>query len=478
MLRQSLASGRKRPLLQMPTGAGKTLTAAHVIDGALRKGKRVTFTVPALSLVDQTVQAFWDEGIRDIGVMQADHAMTDGSRRVQVASVQTLARRLRPETDLVIVDEAHRVFDIIPKWMAELPTVPFIGLSATPWARGLGKQFDDLLVPTTTAELISLGFLSPFRVYAPSKPDLSAVRTVAGDYREDDLSAAMTPLTADVVSTWLTQGERRPTLCFAVDRAHAKHLQTQFESAGVRTGYVDAFTPKEEREQVRKAFHARDIDVVCNVGVLTTGVDWDVRCIILARPTQSEMLYVQIIGRGLRTAEGKADCLILDHSDTTMRLGFVTDIHHDALDLGKPKPKRDPKERDQPKARTCSECSFVLAPKQKTCPACGHASVWKGQAVDTEEGELVELDDARRAKANKEAGWPEKIAFMAQLARHAEETNKSPGWVANSYRERWGVWPNDSRLRSVAPAQHRDPAVAQWIKAKAIRFAKRRERVA
>ena len=69
---------------------------------------------------------------------------------------------------------------------------------------------------------------------------------------------------------------------------------------------------------------------------MTTGVDLDVRCIILARPTKSEILYTQIVGRGLRTAEGKQDCLILDHSDTTLRLGFVTDIHHEHLDDGRP----------------------------------------------------------------------------------------------------------------------------------------------
>jgi Helicase conserved C-terminal domain len=91
--------------------------------------------------------------------------------------------------------------------------------------------------------------------------------------------------------------------------------------AGVSAGYIDAYTPSAERKQIERQFHAGEITVVCNVGCLTTGADWDVRCIILARPTKSEMLFVQIIGRGLRTATGKLDCLILDHSDTHARLG-------------------------------------------------------------------------------------------------------------------------------------------------------------
>lgn len=316
LLRHSLGSGRRRPLLQAPTGAGKTLLAAAIVEGALSKGNRVIFVVPALSLVDQTVEAFEAEGLRafDIGVMQADHPRTNPACPVQVASVQTLQRRRIPESDVVVIDEAHRLFELYGRWMGDpaWARTPFIGLSATPWTRGLGRYYDDLLVAATTAELIEAGYLAPFRVFAPSHPDLSEVRTVAGDYHEGDLGEAMNrpPLVADLVETWLRRGEQRSTLCFAVDRAHAKHLQVKFEEAGVPTGYVDAYTEPGERALIRDRFHAGELRVVCNVGCLTTGVDWDVRCIILARPTKSEMLFCQIIGRGLRTADGKQDCLL------------------------------------------------------------------------------------------------------------------------------------------------------------------------
>jgi superfamily II DNA or RNA helicase len=168
MLRQSLGSGKRRPVLQAPTGFGKTRLAAAVVERALAKQKRVIFTVPALSLVDQTVKAFWDDGVRDVGVIQGTNVMTDWSRPVQVASVQTLQRRPIPEADVVLIDECHRWFDFYAKWMADpaWQSRPFIGLSATPWTQGLGRYFDDLIIAATTQDLISEGYLSPFRVCA------------------------------------------------------------------------------------------------------------------------------------------------------------------------------------------------------------------------------------------------------------------------------------------------------------------------
>lgn len=477
-LRRALAAGSKRPMLQAPTGAGKTVLAAAIIDLARAKRNRVIFTVPAISLIDQTVREFYAEGIRDVGVIQANHPMTDPSKPVQIASLDTLRRRWIPESQLVIVDEAHRKSTFLEDWMSrdEWLSVPFIGLSATPWTKGLGRLYDRLIVAARTGELIEQGFLSPFRVFAPTHPDLSKVRTVAGDYHEGDLSGVMSEktLTADIVRTWLEKGEGRPTLCFAVDRTHARTLQAQFEASGVSCGYVDANTPLDEREDVRKKFARGDYQVVCNVGVLTTGVDWDVRCIILARPTKSEMLYVQIIGRGLRTADGKPDCLVLDHSDTTLRLGFVTDIHHDRLSDGTmTEGDRRAGDIEPAKPKECPKCHYVREPRVPTCPACGHVPE-KVSQVETREGELVDLTAAR--KANRSEDWSEKVAFIAQLKAYQIETGKAEGWVAHKYRARYSCWPNDPRVKYARPAPAVSPEIRSWIKSQAIRYAKGRER--
>lgn len=472
LLRQSLGRGHRRPIMQLPTGAGKTVIAAHIIDGALRKGNRVCFVVPSLSLIDQTVQSFWADGIRDVGVIQADHPLTDYSRSVQVASIQTLARRNidRQNFGLVIVDEAHQLFKAQIRWMERWSAVPFIGLTATPWTRGLGKYWDDLIVAATTQGLIDAGYLSPFRVFAPSHPDLTGVKTVAGDYHDGQLSEAMQrgSLVADIVTTWLERAERRPTLAFCVDRAHAKHVQQQFLASGVRCGYVDAHTSREERQEIAREFNSGELEVVANVGVLTTGVDWDVRCIVLARPTKSEILFTQIIGRGLRTAPGKDSCLILDHSDTHLKLGFVTDIHHEALNDGKPNESAT-RERDEPLPKECPSCAYLKPARVSVCPACGFKPQRQNH-VETEAGELVEMTKHQR-KLTRTLSSEEKERFYGELLGYCARFGKSHGFAAHTYKARLGVFPNKYRdAEPIDPGQE----TMSYIKSRQIAFAKRR----
>lgn len=496
-LRVAIHRGARRPLVQAPTGAGKTRIAAAIIDGALAKGKRPTFTVPRKELIDQTVLALYAEGIRDVGVIQADHPMTAPERPVQIATPQTLRCRVKPETDLVIVDEAHIMFEFMTEWMSApgWHGVPFIGLSATPWTKGLGRVYDHLIVCATTAGLIEDGRLVPFRVFAPSHPDLSGVRTtntpLGRDYSEADLSKVMRrpTLIADVVQTWLLHGGGRPTLCFAVDTIHARALQQEFQAAGVACGYMDAHTPDHERKVIRGQFAAGDLQIVCNVGVLTTGVDWDVRCIILARPTKSEILYTQIVGRGLRTlfgpgfdpaqaspaqrrraiAEGpKPDCLLLDHSDTTLRLGFVTDIHHEALDDGTISGKRDitPKEA---LPKECPKCSYVRAPKVSGCPNCGHVAEITPK-VDVRRGELVELKPKRVKPADDDQAA--RIRFYRELLAYRLLMAKKESWALAKFKERYGEWPGPW-AREARPASGVSQETSGWITHSNIAYAKR-----
>ncbi|MBO6512143.1 MAG: DEAD/DEAH box helicase [Roseibium sp.] len=474
LLRASLGSGKRRPVLQLPTGAGKTVIGCAVVSGALAKGNRVGFVVPAISLIDQTVRAFHREGITDVGVVQADHELTNPHAPVQVCSIQTLQRRAYPGADVVLVDECHKLFKAQTEWMADerWRKVPFVGLSATPWTSGLGKHYDDLLVATTTQELIDQGYLSPFRVFGPASPDLTGVKTVAGDYHEGQLAEAMDKpdLTADIVSTWTRLGENRPTLVFAVNRAHARHIQADFERAGVPCGYVDAHTTIEEREDIRQQFHDGRLKVVSSVGCLTTGVDWDVRCIVLARPTQSDMLFVQMIGRGLRTADGKGDCLILDHSDTHQRLGVVTDVGRSKLCTGKEKKSSGgTREKRQKLPSVCSSCSFIKPAGVHECPSCGFAPKHI-EGVAVADGELTQI-------GGKTAQVPieEKRRWYAELLGYQQLHNKNPKFAVANYKNKFGVWPD--RKHDVEPREP-SPEVLSYLKSRQIAWAKRQQRQA
>jgi DNA repair protein RadD len=412
------------------------------------------------------------EGVTNVGVIQASHRMTNPARLIQVATPQSLQRREIPDADEIIIDEAHLLFrKLFPKLFNDprFANVPIIGLSATPWTKALGKLFDRLIIGATTGELIQGGYLSPFRAFAPASPDLTGVRTLAGDYHEGDLGEAVnkTELVANVVETWQSRAENRPTLCFAVDRAHAKNLQMQFLAAGISAEYIDAYTEAAERNEIAKRLHAGEVRVVCNVGCLTTGIDWDVRCIILARPTKSEILYVQMIGRGLRTAEGKADCLILDHSDNHTRLGFVTDIHHEKLDDGEPK-RATAADKTEALPKKCIKCSFLKPPKMLKCPCCGFIPVPQSGALHRE-GELIELSSRREAVATTQQ---ERIQFHAELREIAYQRNYKSGWAAQQYKTKFGSFP--PWAWNERPTCTPSVVTLSWVRSRAIAFAKRR----
>jgi DNA repair protein RadD len=254
----------------------------------------------------------------------------------------------------------------------------------------------------------------------------------------------------------------RPTLAFCVDLGHARKLADEFNSRGVVCGYVDAYTDRRARNELGEAFRARQVQVICSVGTLTTGIDWDVRCIILARPTKSEILYVQIIGRGLRTGVGKDHCLVLDHSDTTLRLGFVTDIHHEELDDGKPNRSAKASVAEEKKPRECPACKALK--NTHVCPSCGFAPQRQSQ-LKVRDGELVELD-YRKGKT----AIGDKQSVYSGLLFYAGSRGYKKGWAAQQYRQAFGVWPRGLAERPVPPTIEQ----SQWIKSRQIAFAKGR----
>ena len=477
LLRESLRTGHRRPILQLPTGAGKTRIAAEIINGALAKERRAIFVVPLITLIEQTIAAFEREGIWNIGVIQAKNHRTNPNAPVQIATQQTLAHREIPAADVVLVDECHRQRKSMTDWLAapEWQTIPFIGLTATPWAKGMGMIYDDLLLPVSIQSLIGEGYLCTFRVFAPPAPDLSNVRIAEGDFHKTDLSVACDTkeLVADIIKTWLEKGENRPTLCYGIDRKHAQHLQERFIEAGVATEYIDCAVEMYDREDIFNRFRSGETKLICNVATLDTGLDLpNIGCIIDARPTKSRIRFVQTIGRGLRPAEGKDHLIVLDHAGNHRRLGLVTDLHCDTLDNGEAGRAYDKDGRvAAPTIPLCPECHCALPPRARECPSCGEPILAATPIIETD-GELVEYGSGDRGDGAVsyliERHWYAAFLWICDARGH------SRGRAFHLFVEKFKEKPPWDWRFSVMPVP---PGIEQrnFVRSRAIAYAKARQ---
>lgn len=456
-VKQAIREGHKRIILQAPTGFGKTLTAAHIIAGALEKRSRPLFTCPAITLVDQTLRAFEAEGIRDIGVIQAQHERTDWSQPVQIASVQTLVRRPLPQVHFILIDEVHESFEGLNERLdsEEWKNKVAIGLTATPWTKGLGLRWTKLIVAASIQELIDDGHLSPFQIYVPDHDlDRAKIKVVHGEFQETSASQAMSDavIIGDVVRTWKERGPGEKTFMFCVNRAHAREQMNAFRDNGIPFGYIDAHTPLEERRQIFAQMRYGEIAGVASVGCLIRGVDEDVRCIIDCQPTKSEMRHVQKWGRGLRTADGKDFLIGLDHAGNTLALGMVTDIQHDELDTRKPGEKGDlASDKPAPKPKKCEKCHALIPPGKAICPRCGER-IKQISGVESRDGDLILFSGGKQPKAPKPA-VDEKQSFYSQALGFAFERSYADGWAAHAYRAKFGVWPKGLQKISAFPSR-------------------------
>lgn len=492
-LRGGLRTGTRRLMLYSPTGTGKTEQAIAVIHGAVAKKKRVIFLCNRVHLIEQASRRFMAAGI-DHGVIQGENSRAE-YMPVIVGSIQTVAARGIPldTFDLIIVDEAHgcggstqyhEVFFANPK-------MPVIGLTATPWTRGLarvypqlgGPLFEDVVISITIPEAVEAGYLVDADIYGPSEPDLTGVRTSGDDYNEADLEKAVNKpkLVGDIVEHWLERAAGESTVCFATSIAHSRAIVDRFVQFGVPAEHLDHFTPDEERRAVLDRVAAGVTKVVSNVAILTEG--WDcpvVRVMILARPTKSLTRYIQMAGRVLRpytdpvTGEIKLKALILDHSGTCRRLGYPTDEHPIVLDDGKPKKKADSKPAEEKLPKVCAHCSFLKPAGVWKCPACGFAPQRKSEVV-TMDGTLVLMKRSKKTREQKELAerFGTKQEVWSMLTQERNHRQFSKGWASHKYREIFGVWPTGL---SHVPMPVSEP-LRRWLLAERIRYinAKKKE---
>jgi len=346
-VRLAVRRGARRVLLVLATGAGKTVIAAHL--AAQAKG-RVLMVVNRDELVTQSVEKFrLFVPPEQVGVVQGAQRAWDA--RYVVASIQTLARgptlatlTAQDRADpfrLVVVDESHHIgaasyrHVLTALGLHQRETAGsrvLLGITATPIrtdGQSVHDWFDVEAYRKDIADLIPLGYLAPVRGIRVYTATALPTQAVAGDFDEKSLALAVdTPQrNALIVKTWQTHAADRHTVVFAVNVAHAQHLAAAFRQAGVSADWIAGSLPVRERRRRLQAFHDRQLQVLVNCTILTEG--WDepaVNALVMARPTMSKGLYIQMVGRGLRPSPGKTDCLVIDVTDRQHALTCSLDL--------------------------------------------------------------------------------------------------------------------------------------------------------
>lgn len=408
----------------MPTGAGKTVTFAHMTDayeGAVALMVHRVELVAQISLAlarvgavhriiapPSTISACLAEHRRELG-----RTVYNPHSEHSVIAVDTLVARgdiyapYAQQVGLWIIDEAAHVL-ADNKWgkcAAMFPNAKGVGFTATPKradGKGLGRHahgvFDDMVIGPTVAELIARGFLSKYRILStPSDMNLDDLKaTASGDFAPKALAtrAHASHIVGDVVETYLKHAAGKQGITFTTDVETANHMAERFNQAGVPAKAVSAKTPDAERAAAIRAFRKGELKQLTNCDLFGEGFDVPgVEAVSLARPTCSLALYLQQVGRAMRPAEGKSHALILDHVGNWQRHGLPDTPRRWNLDARERASKGD-KDPDVMAVTSCLEC-FGVFPRAKlpTCPYCGaRRDPTERRRPEQVDGDLMELD--------------------------------------------------------------------------------------
>jgi superfamily II DNA or RNA helicase len=468
-------------LYVLPTGAGKTVVAAAIVERAVQADKRVLMLTHRREILKQTSFKIPLEH----GLIQAGLSI-DLSYPIQIASIQTLwARCMRtdkvplPAADVIIIDEAHHIAAQTWRQILEAyPNARRIGLTATPCrgdGRGLGNYFDLIIEGPQIPELIAQKYLVPTIYYAPANPDLRGVETRQGDYAVNQLADRMNrnDLVGDIVSNWHKYGQRRKSLVFCVDVAHSVHVKDEFLKSGVRAEHVDGSTPKIERDAILARLASGETELVANCMVLTEGFDLPaISCIVLARPTKRIGLFRQMAGRGLRPASDKRNLILIDHSGAVYRHGLLEDPIEWTLDITKRAENPTHETRSQKEISRLVECSNCgsLRKGGEACGNCGFLPKRRPDAIIFRDGELARVD--RNGSPIASSDPHERMKWQAMLLHVAIHKQYKQGWVGHKYKEKFGTWPPvpSHTIRPIEPS----PEVLSWVRSRNIAWAKSR----
>ena len=382
-LRAAMNSGNRRPLVCLPTGSGKTPTSISVTSIALNRGHHVVVAVHTKELIEQIAECY--EKIT--GFAAAVYSASLRRKEVgqfTVVQIQSVAKvpGLFDRTSLLIVDECDRIpmdgegqyRSFIAALEVANPKLFVAGFTATPYRMGQGlvygpgKVFTEMVYDAGIKELIAQGFLSPLRAKDGGAPDLSQVHIRQGEYVASELEAVM----ADSAKVQHASKEivaygkdRRHWILFVAGTKHGKMVETELLALGVSCKFVTASASVAERDKAVDDFKSGNIKALINIVIFSVGFDHPgVDLIADLAPTKSPGRYYQKLGRGLRIAPGKTDCLVLDYAGNIAEHGPI-DTLNDRI-----KDKVKGKSTGAAPMKSCPECHEIVYAGTAVCPNC------------------------------------------------------------------------------------------------------------
>jgi superfamily II DNA or RNA helicase len=439
--------GKKACMVVSATGSGKTATSAKLIADAVSKGRRVLFCCHRQKLVKQTqstLERFF--GIES-GIIWADHPI-NYDLPVQIGMIQTLQNRQLPEDiGLVVFDECHtvahyqvvrRIMDKYSNGIYPLSPCYFIGLTATPWRtktkEGFCQYFDCIVRGPYPKDLIKQGWLCPPRHFGwNGLIDFSKLETSSdGDYTEKSMQAVCNEEFNDaVVQKFMELCPERKAIAFCASVIQSQDLASKFNDVGVTAACIVGTTPQDERDRIFQMFNTGDIQLISSVGVLCEGFDEpSVAAAIIARPTKSKSLLIQMAGRALRLHESKTDAWLLDFCENFKRIGHVTRRHKITLC---PQPRPD----FEPPTKECPQCHAMIDKWAKICPECGYEF---GGDKEEEESEQLDLFNATFGELLDDEE-KKKVTYVRSQMKRAYKAGRLVSKVRMMFHEKFGEIP-------------------------------------
>lgn len=470
--------GHRCQLLYAPTGFGKTETAMAIMQKVAQNYTKCAMVMDRIVLVEQTSLRLGKYGI-DHGVMQSGHWRYKPYERIQICSAQTLERRNKfPDIGMLIVDECHIQRRGIVDFIKSNPDMKVIGLTATPFSKGLGDVYTNIVGASPTSVLIDNGWLCPLRVFIAKEIDMTGASKVAGEWSTSEVTNRSKKITGDIVSEWVKKthdiyGAPRKTIVFCAGVTHGKDLEKQFADSGYNFVSISYKEDDEFKRQTIADFSKPDTNIhgLIATDILTRGFDVpDVMIGVSARPfSKSFSSHVQQLGRVMRPHPGKENATWLDFSGNFLRFQDAWDeVYTEGvkeLQEGGEKPKPEPTEKEKAQAK-CAKCGALWVWKTDTCGECGHIRM-KIRSVISVPGSLEELH-------NKKSAQPDNRDFWAQMIGYARSKGYKEGWAAHKFKEKYGVFPSGPIPLAVEPST----ASLNWIKSRTIAWAKAKQKAA